>query len=176
MSAAVAGNCGGRRLSMPAVLLVCSANQCRSPLAEVLLRQALAGAAPDEAWRVESAGTWALPGLPATEYSRQEARRHGLDLSRHQSQPASCELLAEFDLVLTMEMEHQRQLQAACPKQAAKVRRLSEAVGAAFDIEDPYGGPPASYRSLGDLLAGLLADGLPRIRLLAQGDSADRPA
>jgi len=75
-----------------------------------------------------------------------------------------------------MEMEHQRQLQAACPKQAAKVRRLSEAVGAAFDIEDPYGGPPASYRSLGDLLAGLLADGLPRIRLLAQGDSADRPA
>jgi protein-tyrosine-phosphatase len=167
---------GSRLLSMPSVLLVCSANQCRSPLAEVLLRQALDGAAPQEAWRVESAGTWALPGLPATEYSRQEARRHGLDLSRHQSQPASCELLAQFDLVLAMEKEHQRQLQTACPKQAAKVRLLSEAVGAVFDIADPYGGPQAGYRSLGDLLANLMADGLPRIRQLAQGDGADRPA
>jgi protein-tyrosine-phosphatase len=167
---------GSRLLSMPSVLLVCSANQCRSPLAEVLLRQALDGAAPQEAWRVESAGTWALPGLPATEYSRQEAHRHGLDLSRHQSQPASCELLAQFDLVLAMEKEHQRQLQTACPKQAAKVRLLSEAVGAEFDIEDPYGGPQAGYRSLGDLLANLMADGLPRIRQLAQGDGADRPA
>lgn len=161
---------------MPSVLFVCSANQCRSPLAEVLLRQALDGAAPHESWRVESAGTWAVPGLPATEYSRQEARRRGLDLSHHRSQPASCDLLAQFDLVLAMEREHLRELHAACPEQAAKVRLVSEGVGAEFDIEDPYGGPPSGYQSLGDLLAALLADGLPRIREMADRNRAGRRA
>jgi len=157
---------------MPSVLLVCSANQCRSPLAEAMLRQALAEAAPQEIWRVESAGTYAVVGLPATEYSRQEAQRQGLDLSLHRSQPASCELLSEFDLILAMEREHLLDLRMGCPQFAGKVHLLSEAVDAEFDIEDPYGGPAAGYRSLGELLAGLLADGLPRIRVLARGDNA----
>jgi protein-tyrosine-phosphatase len=159
-------------LIMPSVLLVCSANQCRSPLAEAMLRKALAEAAPRETWRVESAGTYAGVGLPATEYSRKEAQRHGLDLSRHRSRPASCELLSEFDLVLAMEREHLHELQKACPQFAEKVHLLSEAVDAEFDIEDPFGGPPAGYRSLGEMLAGLMADGLPRIRELARDDSA----
>ncbi|MCJ7513732.1 MAG: hypothetical protein MUO23_12265 [Anaerolineales bacterium] len=152
---------------MPSVLFVCSANQCRSPLAEVILRQLVAGEAPEETWRVASAGTWAIPGLPATDYSQQEARRRGLDLSRHLSQPASCDLLAEFNLVLTMEKQHQHELQTACPAQAGKVHRLSEAVGGEFDIDDPHGGPQAGYRSLGETLASLLEDGLPAIRGLA---------
>jgi protein-tyrosine-phosphatase len=157
---------------MPSVLLVCSANQCRSPLAEALLRQALAKAAPHESWRVESAGTYAGSGLPATEYSRQEALRHGLDLSQHRARQATCELISEFDLVLAMEREHLQDLRTGCPQSAARVHLLSEAIGAEFDVEDPYGGPPAGYRSLGELLAGLIADGLPRIRELAIGDSA----
>jgi len=157
---------------MPSVLLVCSANQCRSPLAEAMLRKALAEAAPQESWRVESAGTYASVGLPATEYSRQEALRHGLDLSRHRSQPATCELLSEFDLVLAMERVHLQDLQMTCPQSAGRVHLLSEAVDAEFDIEDPFGGPAVGYRSLGELLTGLLADGLPRIRELARKSSA----
>ena len=157
---------------MPSVLLVCSANRCRSPLAEVMLRQALS-AAGEESWRVESAGTWAVAGQPATEYSLQEAHRRGLDLSQHRSQAASCALLAEFDLVLTMEREQQRELQASCPGQASKVRLMSEVVGAEHDIEDPYGGPASAYQTLGERLAGLMDEGLPRLRQLAQ-QAADR--
>jgi protein-tyrosine-phosphatase len=163
---------GGLRPSMPSVLLVCSANRCRSPLAEVMLRQALS-AAGEQPWRVESAGTWALPGQPATEYSLQEAQRRGLDLSQHRSQATSCALLAQFDLVLTMEREQQAELQSACPAQASRVRLMSEVVGAEYDIEDPYGGPASGYRTLGERLAGLLDEGLPRLRQWAQ-EAADR--
>jgi protein-tyrosine-phosphatase len=148
---------------VPAVLFICSANQCRSPMAEALFRDIAADLDPETLWRVASAGTWAVPGLPATASSRQAMLARGLDLSRHASQSASCDLLATFDLVLTMEHDHLLELQAACPRQAPKVRRLSEMVGGEFDIGDPIGGPPQGYESLAQALEELLRLGYPEI-------------
>ncbi|MGB9521787.1 MAG: low molecular weight phosphatase family protein, partial [Anaerolineales bacterium] len=47
---------------MPSVLFVCTANQCRSPLAQGLFQLALNGQL--SGWRIDSAGTWAVNGLP----------------------------------------------------------------------------------------------------------------
>ena len=45
---------------MRSVIMVCSGNTCRSPMAEALLRQMLPGA------NVSSAGLYAMNGMPAT--------------------------------------------------------------------------------------------------------------
>jgi protein-tyrosine-phosphatase len=71
------------------ILLVCTGNTCRSPMAEALLRQKLA-AAPELAGRVEvrSAGTHAEAGQGATFEARQAMQARGLDLSQHRAQLA----------------------------------------------------------------------------------------
>nr|NIM45857.1 hypothetical protein [Nitrososphaeria archaeon] len=56
---------------MPAVLFVCSANQCRSPIAEVLFREHLEQIGIGDEWRVESAGIWAMDGAPAMALARE---------------------------------------------------------------------------------------------------------
>ena len=65
------------------VLIVCSGNTCRSPLAEAYLRAAL-GADRDRV-QVVSAGTGALDGQPATGPAIEVARRDGVDLAGHRS-------------------------------------------------------------------------------------------
>ena len=62
---------------MPAVLFVCTANICRSPMAEVLFRAWLRRAAVPGKWVVASAGTWAEPGAPAAAFSQQVAAERG---------------------------------------------------------------------------------------------------
>ena len=57
---------------MPAVLFVCSANQCRSPMAEVLFREHLEQMGLADGWRVESAGVWAMDDVPAMALAREE--------------------------------------------------------------------------------------------------------
>lgn len=58
---------------LPTVLVVCTGNICRSPLAEALLRTRFAGSG----LRVHSAGTHALPGVPMTDPAQQVARARG---------------------------------------------------------------------------------------------------
>lgn len=86
------------------LLVVCTANQCRSPMGEVIARAML-----DERGipsRVTSAGTHALDGTKATDGAEMTARRLGLDLSAHQSRPVTAELVADADLVVAMERRH----------------------------------------------------------------------
>src|SRR5215207_3546490 len=64
------------------VLCVCTANVCRSPAAELLLRAGLRsrlGAAAEEAVVVDSAGTWAAPDRPVEPGTASALRRAGVD-------------------------------------------------------------------------------------------------
>src|SRR6478672_949733 len=81
------------------ILLVCTGNTCRSPLAEVLLRRALAEEKMDGVV-VESAGTGAFGGEPASEGSYLVALENGLDLAAHRARTATRAMIADADLVL----------------------------------------------------------------------------
>jgi protein-tyrosine-phosphatase len=86
------------------ILVVCTANQCRSPLTAASLRaHAMKRSLPVV---VTSAGVQAIAGLPATPPTMDAARRVGLDLADHRSLPLAADDVNRADLVLGLERRH----------------------------------------------------------------------
>lgn len=129
------------------VLVVCSGNICRSPLAGAILRQELAaawGVKEKElrglGWTVESAGSFAMPGADASEHSVTAAREIGLDLRTHRARTLPQAMAgATWDLVLGMGRSHLAAL-ASLGVQA----ELFDPSGA--EVSDPFGADLAAYR------------------------------
>lgn len=120
----------------PRVLLVCTGNTCRSPLAEVMLGQLR----PD--WEVRSAGVHTEEGLPASQHSQQVAGDLGLDLAQHRSRPVTAELVAWPDHILCLTEAHRQRLVSLFPEAQERSRRLGSS-----DIPDPVGQPLERYRA-----------------------------
>lgn len=85
------------------LLLMCTANQCRSPMAERMAARWLAEHAVDA--EVTSCGVME-GGVQATRGSVRTLARRGLDLSDHVSRQLSVDTVERADLVLTMERRH----------------------------------------------------------------------
>ena len=148
---------------MPSVLFVCTANRCRSPMAAALFKDLLGRSDLLDQYRVETAGTWAEEGEPATSMARVVMRERGLDLSDHRSRRVTGELLRTFDLVLVMEEGHREALLAEFPDLSARLHLLTAMAGEDYSIRDPLEGTVESYRALADELADLLRRGLQRM-------------
>ena len=148
---------------MPSILFVCSANQCRSPMAEVLFEAFLVEKGEREQWRVESAGVWAYDGARATMNAQEVMVERGLSLSQHLSQLASSSLLEQFDLTLVMEQRHKTVLQEQNPQLADRIYLLREIAGQEGDFEDPVGGSLDLYRAAADELDKIINDSYERI-------------
>lgn len=132
------------------ILFVCTGNTCRSPLAEVIARRALEALGWDHV-SVDSAGTSAVWGAPASEGSREAAAAMGLDLSGHRSQPVTRELVQSADVVLAMTSNHVEAVEAM--GEDALVSLLSEFIDgpeAGEPIADPIGGSAEDYAEARD--------------------------
>jgi protein-tyrosine phosphatase len=146
------------------VLFVCSANQCRSPMAEALYRDLVnKNGDKNNDWRIESAGCWAISGLPATGSAIRTIQTLGLNIESHRSQPVTESLLEQFKLVLCMEFEHKRTIRKNFPEQADKVFLLSEMIGKDKEIGDPVGLSSQIYQSVVDELLDYLNKGYQKI-------------
>lgn len=146
------------------VLIVCTGNTCRSPMAAALLRQLWAKVAPGSELEVESAGTSAAIGASATEHAITALRDRGLDLSGHRSQIVAESVVSRADLVLTMTVRHKEQLRALWPAAADRVFTLGEFAGMSADVPDPFGGSLAEYTETAARLETMLAAVVERIR------------
>jgi len=156
---------------MPSILIICTANQCRSPLAEVLLQRQLSERDSTTQWTVESAGTWATAARPAHVQMRKVAEETGLDLSQHRARNVETLALASYDLILTMEQSHKEALQVEFPAVRKRIYQLTEMVGLSYDVADPIGGPIDDFRGTLHELKRLITFGLPRIIELASAQS-----
>jgi protein-tyrosine-phosphatase len=114
------------------VLIVCTANQCRSALGGMILVDRLRELELDVA--VDSAGTHAVPGAGATPPTVTAAAALGLDLSAHESRLADAELVAAADLVLTMERAHVREMVVTDPQAFGRTFTLKEFVRRGAEI------------------------------------------
>ena len=157
------------------VLFVCTANQCRSPMAEALLKSLAAQHGEADRWQIQSAGTWAEAGRPATQLSQVVMQQRGIDLSAHRSRLVDADLLADAALILVMTRHHQEALQAEFPAAQGKVLLLSQLIDRRFDIEDPFGGSLDDYELCATDLQNILADGYDRlVEMIDQAELARR--
>ncbi len=131
--------CASRRFR---VLVVCTGNTCRSPLAHGFLQEAVRrrGLPVD----VDSAGTHAWEGAPIAPEVVQVLQEAGIPFS-HRSQMLTPERVAWADLILAMTEEHRRFVEAMGGK--GKVVRF-----AAYDMPDPVGHPLSQYRWVAGLI------------------------
>ncbi|MDQ4134389.1 MAG: hypothetical protein M3179_14580, partial [Actinomycetota bacterium] len=113
------------------ILLLCTGNICRSPVAEALLRQRLVDLGVDA--RVRSAGLLRA-GQPASEYGQEILQARGLDLSQHRSRTVTREILRGAHLVVTMAREHVREAVVAAPEAWNRTFTLKELVRRAEQV------------------------------------------
>ncbi|MCL6581298.1 MAG: threonylcarbamoyl-AMP synthase [Firmicutes bacterium] len=145
------------------ILVVCTGNTCRSPLGAAILADRLRRRGAGVAYAVESAGTAAVSGLPASPEAVEVARERGLDLTAHRSRPVTPDLLARARLILTMTREHKETLVRLHPGVADRTFTFKGYAGTAGtgdrdssggddaeDIRDPIGCGLEAYRRTAD--------------------------
>jgi protein-tyrosine phosphatase len=147
---------------MTQILIVCTGNICRSPVAEALLQDRLQKRGLSE-WVVKSAGTWAQLKRGASRNSVEIMTEQGLDITHHQAQMIEHVHMEESDLILCMESGHMEALKAEFPAYENKVHLISEMVGKNYSISDPYGKPKDAYYRMVKDLSRIIDDGLDNI-------------
>jgi protein-tyrosine-phosphatase len=158
------------------ILFICTANQCRSPMATGLFKQQIARLGQTEQWQVASAGTWAVPDHPATLLARTVMAEKAIDLSGHLSQLLNSELLRGADVILVMTRQHREAICAEFREATGKTFLLSQLIGQLFDIDDPVQGTIDDYRRCADDIQRILADGYARLTELADREVLPLPA
>lgn len=137
-------------------------------MAEAILKRLVAVRPDAVQWHIASAGTWARYGAPASVLSQQVVQGMGLDISDHQSQPVTLELVQKSDLILTMESQQKEGLILQYGPYAGRIYMLSEMVGRVEDVPDPVGGVLADYQSASQKIESFLSAGLDKIQALSR--------
>ncbi|MBT2288246.1 low molecular weight protein arginine phosphatase [Paenibacillus albidus] len=107
------------------ILIVCTGNTCRSPMAEGLLRKLALERGID--LEVRSAGVSAIPGTTISRHAAAILREEGID-DQVKSSQVTGQTIAWADLVLTLTGGHKRHLLQYFPKAVAKTYTLKEYV------------------------------------------------
>ena len=147
------------------VLFVCLGNICRSPTAEGVLRHLAAREAPSLNIEIDSAGTADYHiGAPPDSRSRRAALRRGIDLSGLRARQVTQDDFERFDLILAMDRQNLRELQAMEPRHAHAALKLFLEYAPELnlrDVPDPYYRDAGAFEEVLDLTSaasrGLLA-------------------
>jgi len=137
------------------VLTVCTGNICRSPSAEVMLRDRLAAAGLSALVEVDSAGTADYHiGEPPSDPAVRAGAGRGYDLTALRARQITPADFHDFDLILAMDHGHLGRLAALQPAGSKAEVRLFLALSpeAGVEVPDPYYGDDSDYQAMFDLL------------------------
>lgn len=148
------------------VLLVCTANQIRSPIAEVFLKNYLQRMVPDINWTIQSAGTRAQAGNPPSAMVMDVLKKRKLDITNHQTQAVTRQLIRDFELILTMEDFHKEALQTEFPEIKNRLFMLSEMSNLRINVPDPAERKLEDYLRCVNEIDQWVLNGIPRILTL----------
>ena len=157
---------------MPAtghILVVCTANICRSPMAAGLLHHALAAQPePLRSLKVVSAGIAARSGDRVSENSVLAMRKAGIDIASHRSRPVTQDLLDGALAVLCMTESHRTmiRLQGEPPPVHLHLFREFLPPPADQEIPDPYGGTLKTYEQCRDEMVDAIPSLVAHLRTL----------
>lgn len=145
------------------VLVVCTANQCRSPMAEALIRARADARTPRSGVMVRSAGTWASADAGATGHAVAAMAERGLDIAGHRSREIDTDMVAWADIILVMTAGHAQAIAREFAEAGPKLRLISSLEGGDWDVADPVGGSLDDYRATANELERLIEAGWPTI-------------
>ena len=94
-------------------------------------------------------------------------KQMGHEPGNHRSTPVDQELLASYDLILTMEQGHKEALKIEFPDSGEKVYLLTEMVGVSYDIPDPIGKSSQDFADTYTEIEQILRMGFDNIKRLA---------
>ena len=132
------------------IVIVCTGNTCRSPMAEMLLKNKMATANDipidqlvQHGIHICSAGIAANNGSPAADQAINVLGKQDLDLTCHSSQPLNYVLANSADLILTLSHSHQQAIVNEWPEFADKTSLLAHD---GSSVSDPIGGSYEIYQ------------------------------
>ncbi len=130
------------------VLFVCMGNICRSPTAEVVLREQARRRGIDV--EVDSVGTEAYHiGEPPDPRSIHHARLRGYDLTPLRARQLAAEDFARFDVIYAADALNLREIRRRCP--AEHLPKLALFLGTE-PLPDPYYGEADGFEKVLDLV------------------------
>ncbi|WEO77976.1 low molecular weight phosphatase family protein [Cryobacterium sp. SO2] len=123
------------------ILVVCTGNICRSPVAERLLRAQTAALGLPVL--VHSAGTQSMVGHDMTPEAAQLAQHYGADSLGHRSKQLTEQQIRDADLILTATREHRSKVVSLYPRAARytyTINQVARLLPAAVEsLADPDG-------------------------------------
>lgn len=134
--------------------MVCTGNICRSPMAEIVLRDLVRHAGLSHRVSVTSAGTgdWHV-GEQADPRTIEALAARGFDGSQHRAKQFETASFDELDLVVALDRTHERAIRswARNDTDRSKIKLLTSfdsTPGAPLDVPDPYYADAATFDSV----------------------------
>ncbi len=135
---------------MKKILVLCTGNACRSPMAEGFLKRHLQA---KDGFEITSAGIYAADGQPPTPTAVEVMNEQDIDISAYLSTAFYGGLAETADLILVMSQMHKdfilREV-VGIDKKVLLYKEFAGAIGPDNNIADPIGQPVMVYRSVRD--------------------------
>jgi len=150
---------------MTNILMVCTANICRSPMAQMVGAHLAQKAGMAKSVKFDSAGTQAgRMREPADPRTRSALEKRDYPTFKTRSRQITTDDFMKFDLILAMDHSHLSSMRDMCPQEHAHKIRLFLDFAPALginEVPDPYFGGPQGFENILDLCeaatTGLLA-------------------
>ncbi|MDZ4723170.1 MAG: low molecular weight protein arginine phosphatase [candidate division Zixibacteria bacterium] len=123
------------------IMFVCTGNTCRSPMAAGAL-QVLLNKKRQGKFSVISSGISASYKSPATRFASEVVKMWDADISDHESQLLTADLIERSDLILAMAPEHYKEILRLDPEAVDKVflfKNFPDQSPVGDGVDDPVG-------------------------------------